>query len=147
MSCKVLVVEDEIFVAVEIENVVAELGHHPVGIAADAKTALDLAHEAEVALVDLNLRDGPTGPAIGLTLAEKFGVTVVFMTANPSQLGDGVAGTVGVIGKPVMDDEMRQTVTYAVAHRRRMPADPPASLRLFSPGNFNRPPSGDALTG
>jgi DNA-binding NarL/FixJ family response regulator len=147
MSCKVLVVEDEIFVAVEIESVVAELGHQPVGIAADAKSALDLAHEAEVALVDLNLRDGPTGQAIGRTLAEKFGVTVVFMTANPSQLGNGIAGTVGVIGKPVMDDELRQAVSYAVAHRRRMPADPPARLRLFSPGNLNQPPSEDALTG
>ena len=35
MSCKILVVEDEIFVATEIEYLVAELGHNPIGIAAD----------------------------------------------------------------------------------------------------------------
>ena len=64
MGCKVLVVEDEIFVAVEIENVVAELGHRPVGIAADSKSALAMAAEAEVALVDLNLRDGRTIVAV-----------------------------------------------------------------------------------
>ncbi len=138
MNCKILVVEDEIFVAVEIENVVSELGHYPVGIAADAAMAYSFAPSAEVALVDLNLRDGPTGPEIGRALAEKFGVSVVFITANPSQLGDGIPGTLGVLTKPVRDDDLREAVTYAVAHRRRMPADPPAGLRLFAPGPLNQ---------
>lgn len=132
MDCKVLVVEDEIFVAAEIESVVEELGHVPVGIASDEQTALRYAADAEVALVDLNLRDGPTGPRIGRTLAEQFGVTVLFMTANPSQLGDGVPGTIGVLAKPVMDEELREALAYAVAQRRRVEAEPPARLRLFA---------------
>lgn len=136
--CRVLVVEDEVFVATEIESVVEELGHVPVGIAADAMTAIQFAANADVALVDLNLRDGATGPEIGRTLAERYGVTVLFMTANPSQLGDGIPGTLGVIAKPVMDDELRQALAFAVATRRRMPADPPARLRLFAPGNANQ---------
>jgi DNA-binding NtrC family response regulator len=139
MSCKILVVEDEIFVAIEIEHVVAQLGHLPVGIAADSGMAAELAADAEVALVDLNLRDGPTGPAIGRMLAEKHGVTVVFVTANPAQLGDGVPGTLGVIPKPVNDDEMRQAVNFAVAHRRNQQASPPPSMRLFA--NSNSPHS------
>ncbi|MBX3569379.1 MAG: response regulator [Rhizobiaceae bacterium] len=144
MSCKILVVEDEIFVAVEIESVVAELGHEPVGIAADASSALVLAPKTEIALVDLNLRDGPTGPELGRTLAERFGVTVLFMTANPSQLGDGIPGTIGVIAKPVMEDELRQAVNYAVSLRRRMRADPPRRLRLFH--NDNLTPGDEAAT-
>lgn len=132
MSCRILVVEDEIFVAIEIEHVVTELGHRPVGIAADSRKALELASEAEVALVDLNLRDGPTGPMIGRMLAEKHGVTVLFVTANPSQLGSGVPGTLGVIPKPVNDDEMRKAVNFAVAHRRKIDAVPPDSLLLFA---------------
>lgn len=128
--CKVLVVEDEIFVAIEIENAVAELGFEPIGIAADRKTALDMADDAEVAIVDLNLRDGPTGPSIGRKLAER-GVTVMFMTANPSQLGAGVPGTVGVMPKPVMDDELRDAVSFAVAVHHRRAARPPQSLHLF----------------
>lgn len=131
MAYNVLVVEDEIFVAIEIENAVEELGYRPIGIAADAKSALRLGGEADVALVDLNLRDGPTGSEIGRTLAEAHGVTVLFMTANPSQLGDGVPGTLGVISKPVMDDELKQAVSYAVARRSRHEAPPPARLRLF----------------
>ncbi len=140
MSCKILVVEDEIFVAIEIEHVVSQLGHLPVGIAADSGMAEELAANAEVALVDLNLRDGPTGPAIGRMLAEKHGVTVVFVTANPAQLGDGIPGTLGVIPKPVNDDEMRQAVNFAVAHRRRIEALPPPSMRLFANGNASPAP-------
>ncbi len=131
MSCRILVVEDEIFVAIEIEHVVEQLGHRAVGIASDSRKALELAADAEVALVDLNLRDGATGPTIGRMLAEKHGITVVFVTANPSQLGDGIPGTLGVLPKPVNDDEMKQAVNFAVAHRRREKAMPPPSMRLF----------------
>lgn len=144
-TCRVMVVEDEIFVAVEIENVVEELGHLPVGIAGDSLSALNIADRCDVALVDLNLRDGPTGPSLGRTLAEKFGVTVLFMTANPSQLGDGIPGTLGVIAKPVSDGELRQALAYAVATRRRMPASPPPRMRLFD--NFNEPSDAVSQTG
>ncbi|MBP0437432.1 response regulator [Tianweitania sediminis] len=131
MTCNVLVVEDEILVAIEIEHVLEELGHAPVGIAVDSRAALDLACRAEVALVDLNLRDGATGPEIGRALAEKHGITVLFMTANPSQLGEGIPGTLGVLSKPVADDELRQAICYAAACHKKMEALPPVRLRLF----------------
>lgn len=132
MSCKVLVVEDEIFVAIEFESLLYDLGHVPVGIASDSRQALALADEAELAFVDLNLIDGPTGIEVGRSLAER-GVTVVYMTANPGQLGTGVPGTIGVIPKPVDNNELRQAVEFAVSVRRRSdpkPA-PPRRLRLF----------------
>lgn len=132
MTCNVLVVEDEILVAIEIEHVVEELGHSAVGIAVDRRAALHLASQAEVALVDLNLRDGATGPEIGRALAEKHGITVLFMTANPSQLGEGVPGTLGVICKPVADEELKQAICYATACHRKMEAQPPMRLRLFN---------------
>ncbi|WP_291392589.1 response regulator [Devosia sp.] len=135
MSSKVLVVEDEIFVATELENLLYDLGHQPVGIAADSRQALALADQADMAFVDINLLDGPTGIEVGRSLASR-GVTVVYMTANPSQLGDGVPGTVGVIPKPVEHSELRQAVEFAAAlHAKQAAATPPRRLRLFgSPG-------------
>ncbi|CAN7532459.1 hypothetical protein ASC89_09695 [Devosia sp. Root413D1] len=132
MSCKVLVVEDEIFVAIEFESLLYDLGHEPVGIASDSRQAMALADEAELAFVDLNLIDGPTGIEVGRSLAER-GVTVVYMTANPAQLGDGVPGTVGVIPKPVDNNELRQAVDFAVSVRRKSQPkpNPPRRLRLF----------------
>lgn len=132
MTCRVLVVEDEIFVATEIEHVIGELGLEPAGIAADQKAAMALAEQTDVALVDLNLRDGPTGMAIGRALAEQYGVTVLFMTANPSQLGAGIPGTIGVLPKPVTDSELRAAVLFAVARRGEVEATPPKRLHLFA---------------
>jgi DNA-binding response OmpR family regulator len=132
MACNVLVVEDEIFVAAVIEDVVAEMGHKPIGIAADRSTALILGIKADIALVDLNLRDGPTGKGIGEALAEN-GVTVLYMTANPAQLGAGVPGTLGVLPKPVMDDELKDAVDFVVAQRQARYAPRPSRLTLFEP--------------
>jgi CheY-like chemotaxis protein len=132
MTCRILVVEDEIFVAIEIEHVIEEMGFTPVGIAADRQSALALADDADVALVDLNLQDGPTGANVGRTLAQRHGITVMFMTANPSQLGDGVPGTIGVLAKPVSDSDLRAAVAYAVARHQTRDARAPARLRLFN---------------
>ena len=135
MTCRILVVEDEIFVATEIEHVIEEMGFTPVGIAAEQRSALALASQADVALVDLNLRDGATGITIGRALAQQHGVTVMFMTANPAQLGDGVPGTIGVLPKPVTDQDLREAVRYAVARRLAAEAKPPRRLRLFDQFN------------
>lgn len=133
MSCKVLIVEDEIFVAMEVENVVRDLGLTPIGIAADSRRALQFDKSVDIALVDLNLHDGPTGIEVGRRLAET-GVTVMFMTANPSQLGDGVPGAIGVMPKPANEHELKDAIRYvaAVRQRDRAPAvEPPQRLRLF----------------
>lgn len=131
-NCRILVVEDEIFVAIEIEHVIEELGYECVGIAADRDAALAHGTDADIALVDVNLRDGATGVEIGRELASRHDVTVLFMTANPTQLGDGVPGTLGVIGKPVADDELRASIRYAVAaYHSHQDAEPPSRLHLF----------------
>lgn len=133
MCHRILVVEDEIFVATEIEHVIQELGHDPIGIAADKRSALALADRTDVALVDLNLQDGPTGMMIGEILARTHGATVLFMTANPSQLGQGIPGTLGVLPKPVSDRELKDAVSFAVARREaRENAPKPRRLQLFS---------------
>lgn len=131
MSCRILIVEDEIFVASEIEHIVAEMGHDPIGIAADKKGALRFAAGTDIALVDLNLRDGPTGIEIGRILAQTHGVSVIFLTANPGQLGSGVPGTIGVVSKPVAERDLRDVVDYATARRAAAEAKPPRRLKLF----------------
>lgn len=97
MPARILIVEDEALVAMELEAILRDLDHEPVGIVADLAAARDYFDEpVDLALVDLNLRDGLTGPEIGRTLSSK-GVAVLFITANPRLLGGGVAGTIGVI--------------------------------------------------
>lgn len=132
MGSRILVVEDEILVALELEAIAHDLGHEVVGIAADTQTALSLAPQAEIALVDVNLRDGETGPAIGRRLAQEYGITVVFVTANPAQLGQGVPGALGVVSKPCDERITAQVISFAQAHRQRMKGfEPPPQITLF----------------
>lgn len=129
---RILLVEDEILVALELEATAQDLGHEVVGIAADTQTALQYAALADIALVDVNLRDGVTGPVIGRRLAQEYGVTVVFVTANPAQLGDGVPGALGVISKPCDERVTAEVISFAQAHRLRMKGfQPPPCITLF----------------
>lgn len=134
IAARVLIVEDEILVACEVEAVLEDIGHQVVGIAPDLNTALALAAQPiDLALVDLNLRDGLTGPEIGRRLCERDGVAVLFVTANPRILGDGIAGAIGVLTKPADEAAVRSAVDYALRLIRDDDVgDPPASLRVFA---------------
>ncbi len=130
---KILIVEDEIVVASNLEAVLQELGHETVGIAADVETALSLAESgADLALVDLNLRDGFTGPEIGAAFANRLGITVVFLTANPRMAHAKDSKVVGVVSKPLNDHMVKPVVEFALQVRDgNMTATPPTGLRLF----------------
>lgn len=131
MTCRILIVEDEPLIAMGLEDAVVELGHQLVGVAACKADALALADEADVALLDVFLLDGKSGPEIGRILAERD-VSVLFMTGNPEELGDGIPGTLGVIAKPVLDLEAVQAVQYAADRHEERKAIPPARLVEFA---------------
>ncbi|MFY8074769.1 MAG: response regulator [Sphingorhabdus lacus] len=130
---RILIVEDEFIVALNLRQIMSNMGFDVIGIAPDAATAEQLAQrKPDIALVDLNLRDGPTGPEIGARLSQKYGTTVLFLTANASQLRDGIKGTIGVLSKPVDEQAIGTVLDFLVKHRVGEPASPPPSLRLFS---------------
>lgn len=132
MPTNILIVEDEFLIAIEMEEVVKDLGYSCAGIADDMQSAMEKASEAiDVALVDVNLVDGPTGPLIAEKLASSFGIEVIFVTANPTQLGEGVNGAIGALEKPVDVTILKQVLDYVIATRNGEEVNPPASLRLF----------------
>jgi len=135
MPARIAIVEDEFLIALEMEEVVRDLGHFPVGVADTAEGALDMARSEEridVALVDVNLADGATGPTVGRRLASEFGIEVVFVTANPAQLGPGVEGTIGALEKPVGMAELSATLDYVLSRAEGRAVTPPPVLRLFA---------------
>ena len=133
MTCSsVLIVEDEIFIAVEMEEIIRDLGHRPVGIADDLDSAMAKAsNDIDIALVDVNLADGATGPVIGAKLAGEYAIQVVFVTANPTQLGDGVEGTLGAVEKPVGMDRLKEVLDYVAARTEDATTPAPATMKLF----------------
>lgn len=101
MTKTALIVEDEIFVALDLERILMDAGYGVAGIAADRDSAIAAAPGCNFAFVDINLRDGPTGPEIAKRMAQDYGVKVVFVTANPAQISD--AECLGYIRKPFSD--------------------------------------------
>jgi two-component system, response regulator PdtaR len=61
-NLRILIVEDEALIALELESLLQDDGHLPIGIAATAREAMALGElEPDLALVDVHLADGPTG--------------------------------------------------------------------------------------
>lgn len=134
MTARILIIEDEALVAMELRFVLEDLGYEVAGTAADARSARSLVQETEVdlALVDIHLSDGPTGVELGRELAQKAGVTVLYMTANPGMVRDGVAGTIGVLSKPTDERAVQSAVDYALRRRQGRPVEyAPPELQLF----------------
>mgnify|MGYP000141385515 CR=1 FL=1 len=135
MTARILIIEDEALVAMELRFVLEDLGHEVVAVVADAASARNVVRETDVdlALVDIHLSDGPTGVALGRQLGEELGVSVLFMTANPGMVREGVAGAIGVLSKPTDERAVQKAVDYALRRRaggRALYAPP--ELQLFA---------------
>ena len=122
MTHTVLIVEDEIFVATDIERILEEAGYKVTAIAADRAEALAAAPGAQIALVDINLRDGMTGPAIACDLSRDFGVKIVYVTANPAQIEPRAPHAIGFIRKPFSDDAILAAVDFAAGVQQSSPS-------------------------
>ena len=115
-----LIVEDEIFVALDLERILMDAGYSVAAIAADRSEALEAAPHCSFAFVDINLRDGPTGPDIARRIAQDFGVKVVFVTANPTQIHD-CGDALGYVRKPFSEKAILAAAALATE------ADAPAN--------------------
>lgn len=100
---KIMIVEDEPLVALELERIAIEAGHEVVGPFMTAEQALAYASKARVAFVDLGLADGHSGAGLARRLTDRFGIKVIFVTGSPERVGYGLEGAVGIVGKPFTD--------------------------------------------
>jgi CheY-like chemotaxis protein len=118
---RILVVEDEILIALELESLLQDLGHDVVGIAASSDDALALGRDLkpDLAFVDIHLADGPTGVDVARELASEHQVTVLFMTANAKRIPEDFAGAWGVIAKPYTERGVREALAYVMAGQPR----------------------------
>ena len=131
---RILIVEDEYLVAADLEAALEERGYSSVGIAPDLDAALRLAaHKPDLALVDIHLRDGQTGPLIAERLASEYGIAVLFVTANPRMaLAATVPGVIGVLNKPCHEEIVAAAAAYALGAVKGAPLpSPPVGLTLL----------------
>jgi CheY-like chemotaxis protein len=120
---RVLIVEDEALLAMELELLVEEAGHSVAGWATSSAEARRLVQEveADIAFVDVHLSDGPTGVDVAEYIAGNARSVVVFLTANPKRLPENLAGAVGVISKPYTLNGLTSALRYLQEGVRRPP--------------------------
>lgn len=111
---KILIVEDEVLVALQLEDVIERQGYKVIAIVPDRASLDCIDDPPDVALVDLNLRDGLTGPEIAHALAGRYGCKVVYVTANPGDIVDPAKTAIGIVQKPFSSDAIRDAVNFAL---------------------------------
>jgi len=117
VSGRVLIIEDEPIIAMDLEAIVAGLGHTVVGTADTRDTAVAAAHakKPNLILADIQLADGSSGIDAVSQILSSFTVPVIFITAYPERLltGERPEPTF-LITKPFTEDQVSAAVGQAL---------------------------------
>jgi CheY-like chemotaxis protein/DNA-directed RNA polymerase specialized sigma24 family protein len=91
IATDVLIIEDETFIAMELEGLVESLGHRVLGVARTHSEAIALTKKKKPGLIlaDIQLADGSSGLDAVNELLRSFEVPVIFITAYPERFLTG----------------------------------------------------------
>lgn len=115
---RVLVIEDEAIIALDISSIVTDIGHKITGIArtrAEA-TKLAAAQRPDLILADIQLADNSSGvDAVNDILAQFEDIPVIFITAFSERLLTGKRPEPAfLITKPFTEEQLRSAVSQAM---------------------------------
>lgn len=131
---RVLLVEDEALVLMQLEMMMEDAGHVVVGTAMEADEAIELIRETQPELVflDMQLKGGTSGMDVARAIRDWDDITVVFLTANARKLDDDMEGAAAVIAKPFNEIALEGSISFLEECVRRPPPsrDLPAGMRL-----------------
>ena len=117
LASRVLIIEDESIIALDLENLVTELGHKVVGSAATKDEAVTKARASKPGLVlaDINLGEGGSGIDAVTEILRTFDIPVIFITAYPERLltGERPEPTY-LITKPFLPETVQATIGQAL---------------------------------
>lgn len=115
---RVLVIEDEAIIAMDIMAIVEHMGHQVTGNARTRTAAVDLARKdpPDLILADIQLADKSSGiDAVNDILGGQSDVPVVFITAFPERLLTGDRPEPAfLITKPYTEEQVRSAVSQAM---------------------------------
>jgi hypothetical protein len=91
IATDILIIEDEALIAMDLENLLENLGHEVTGIARTRTDAVTLAKAKRPGLIlaDIQLADGSSGMDAVNELLTTFEVPVIFITAYPERFLTG----------------------------------------------------------
>jgi len=117
VATSVLIIEDELLIAMDLESIMNDLGHRVIGIATTRKEALDLCKDNLPGLIlsDIHLADASSGIEAVNDILSRGQASVVFITAFPERLLSGDrAEPPFLISKPFRVREVCAVVSQAL---------------------------------
>ncbi|MEN9709881.1 MAG: hypothetical protein RIQ68_2289 [Pseudomonadota bacterium] len=118
----VLIIEDEPFIALDLQTLVEELGHHVIGIARTHKEAVKTIESKRPGLIlaDIQLADGSSGLEAVNQILGNMEVPVIFITAYPERFLTGQPPEPAfLITKPFGVDSLKAVISQALFFDRR----------------------------
>ena len=115
---RVMIIEDEAIIAMDLQTAVSEMGHEVTGVARTHKEAVALANKEapDLILADIQLADNSSGlDAVKEIMLSMADVPVVFITAFPERLLTGERPEPAfLITKPYSEAQVRSAVSQAM---------------------------------
>lgn len=117
-ATRILIIEDEPVIALDIATTVERGGHTVVGFATTHREAVELAdeHGPELILADIQLADDSSGLDAVREILDRVAVPVIFITAFPERLLTGLRPEpTFLITKPFDPDTLHVSISQALA--------------------------------
>ena len=121
IATDVLIIEDETFIALDLEGLVESLGHRVLGVARTHAEAVALvkAKRPGLILADIQLADGSSGLDAVNEMLRSFEVPVIFITAYPERFLTGERPEPAfLIAKPFQPSTVSAVLSQALFFER-----------------------------
>ena len=133
---KILLVEDEPFIALAVVWELQRAGHEVIGPVAHASDALALCSQAtpELALIDIDEGYERGGLALARHLHQHNAVPSLYLTGDPQLARIHAEAALGSIAKPFDPEDLVRSIAVALAvlqGQQPDPADVPSSMEVF----------------
>lgn len=140
-AMEVLIIEDEMLLAMDIEAMVEDSGHHVLAEAACLKDveALPANIRPQLAFVDLHLADDSNGLEVSRFIQNRWpDALIVFITANVARIPADFAGAHGVIAKPFSHAGVVNAINYLAEGVFDPPPTTPQPASFVASPNLQR---------
>lgn len=115
-KARVILAEDEILIAMEIEATLEDNDYEVCGTAVTAGDAVRLAerHKPDIALVDVNLANGTNGLDAVREIRSRFEIPAIIVSGHADEAAARHAGAVGWMAKPYRADDLMALMSYTL---------------------------------
>ena len=117
-TCRILVVEDEAILAMNLQDKLLDLGYEVPAMAESGEQAIQMVEQLrpDLVLMDIKLKDGMDGVEAARLIRLKYDIPIIFMTAygDDQTIQRAVSsGAKGVLMKPFRPSQLNHLLVNA----------------------------------